>query len=157
MNNKIEKLQQDLKEAMIEGRSQNALIEKAQVALMIDYIDKERKSFEYADTSQFILQDKNDIDLMLIMNQIVEWNGKSKPENKQVLTNLFLATLRIQNYVQTLETLNKHTVSKYVNEIKNNKNSASYYASNKLQSEKEIRDLKKEIDVLKKEIEFLSK
>jgi hypothetical protein len=157
MNNKIEKLQQDLKEAMIEGRSQNALIEKAQVRLMMEYVEKERKSFEYADTSQFILQDKNEVDLILLMNQIVDWNGKAKPENKQVLTNMFLAILRVQNYVQTLETLNKHTVSKYVIEVENNKNSASYYASNKLQSEKEIRDLKKEIDVLKKEVEFLSK
>jgi hypothetical protein len=157
MNNKIEKLQQDLKEAMIEGRSQNALIEKAQVRMMMEYVEKERKSFEYADTSQFILQDKNEVDLILLMNQIVDWNGKAKPENKQVLTNMFLAILRVQNYVQTLETLNKHTVSKYVIEVENNKNSASYYASNKLQSEKEIRDLKKEIDVLKKEVEFLSK
>jgi hypothetical protein len=151
----IEELQEKLKLAMQDKRSENALIEKAQTMLMMNFIERERKAFEFADTSQFILKDKNDIDIMLLMNQIVEWNKKAKPEQQKLLTELFLAILRIQNYTQNLETLNQHTVAKYVTQQELSKSTLSSHASEKLKLELRIKQLETELSNAKKEIEFI--
>lgn len=153
---KIEELQKQLLEAMKDKRSQNALIEKAQVGLMMKFLEKERKDFQYANASQYLLQDKNESDIMLIMNQITEWAKIAKKENQNTFTDLFLAILRIQNYVQNLETLNKQSVAKYVRELEVSKNTASSALSDKLKYESEIRELKKQLEDAKKEIEFIN-
>jgi hypothetical protein len=157
MSNKVEELQKQLEEALKDKRSQNALIEKAQVGLMLQFWEKERQRFDYADTAQYILQEKNELDIMLIMDKLVEWTKVAKDENKKMFTDLFLAILRIQNYVSNLETLNKHSVAKYIGEVQISKNTASNAYSEKLKYEQEIYKLNKEIESLKKENEFLSK
>ena len=157
MNDKIEELQDQLKVELENKRSSNALMEKAQLGLMKKFIEKQRENFEYADTSQFLLQNKNEDDIMLIMNQIVEWSKVAKEENKKVFNELFLAILRIQQYVETLQTLNKHSVAKYVREVEVSSNTASAAYGEKLKHEQEIQQLKKDLETAKKEIEFLSK
>lgn len=154
---KIKKLQEELELAFKDKRLQNALIEKAQVRLMMKFIQKERDSFEYAETSQYLLQEKNESDIMFLMNQIVEWSKVAKEENKKLFTDLFLAILRIQSYAQNLETLNKHSVAKYIREVEVSKNTASSAYTEKLKHEQEINQLKKDLETAKKEIEFLSK
>lgn len=155
---KIELLQKQLKEAMNDKRTENALIEKAQVGLMMKYIEQERKAFEYADTSIWILKDKNDIDIMLIMDQIVEWNKKAKNSNQQkLLTELFLAILRIQSYVENLETLNQHAVAKYVTQKELSKNTLSSHAAEVLKYKMEISELERKLENAKKEIDFIER
>jgi len=157
-NDKIENLKKELQEAMREKRSENALIEKAQVRLMVEYIERERKRFEFADTSLYILKDKNEIDIMLIMNQIVEWSKKAKNvEQKNLLTELFLAILRVQNYVQNLETLNQHSVAKYVTQMELSNNTLSSHAREVLKYKVKIKELEKELENAKKEIEFIER
>lgn len=157
MSDKIKELQDELRAAMNDKRSENALIEKAQTRIMMSYIEEERKRFEFAETSQFILKDKNEIDMMLLMEKIAEWNKSAKNDSqKKLLTELFLAILRIQSYVQNLETLNQHTVAKYVVEVDSSKKRDSYHASQKLKLELEISKLKKDLENAKKEIEFIN-
>jgi len=83
-DNKIETLKKELQEAMREKRSENALMEKAQTRLLMEFVERERKRFEFADTSLYILKDKNEIDIMLIMDQIVEWSKKLKTLSKKI-------------------------------------------------------------------------
>ena len=152
---RIKSLQKELQEAMNDKRSQNALIEKAQTRLVIEFMERERKRFEFAETSQFILKDKNDTDIMLLMDKIVEWNKKAKPEQQKLLTELFLAILRIQDYTQNLETLNQHTVAKYVTQQELSRSTLSSHASEKLKLELRIKQLETELSNAKKEIEFI--
>jgi len=157
MNDKIDNLRKQIQEELENKRSQNALIEKAQIACMSRFLEKERERFDYADTSQYLLQDKNETDILLLMDKIVEWSKKAKEENKKMFTELFLAILRIQSYVSNLETLNKQSVAKYIGEVQVSKNTASIAFADKLKYESEILKLKNTIESLGKEIEFLSK
>ncbi len=157
-DNKIETLKKELQEAMREKRSENALMEKAQTRLLMEFVERERKRFEFADTSLYILKDKNEIDIMLIIDQIVEWSKKAKNiEQKNLLTELFLAILRIQNYTQNLETLNQHAVAKYVSQMELSKNTLSSHASEVLKYKLQITELQKQLENAKKEIEFRDK
>ena len=122
-------------------------------------LKKQRKYFEYADTSQFLLEQKKDEDLLILQSTIVEWINKLKKEDarKNELTLLLQSVWRIESYCRNLETICKTSVSKYNNFEKQ---------ISELQSKNKILELeliqkeskhKLEINSLGKEIEFLTK
>jgi hypothetical protein len=134
-------------------------IERHQVKLILEQSKKVRERFEYADTAQWLLQDKNLEDLSLVSNAISEWilNPKIGPEKKKELTELLQSIWRVMAYCQNLETLCKTSVSRYIDaESKFDKLQTEIC---KLKLEKHNLELSKNKDIenLKKEIEFISK
>lgn len=134
-------------------------LERYQTKLILEHAKKVRERFDYADTAQWLAENKNLEDLTIVSNAISEWilNPKITESKKKELTELLQSVWRVIAYCQNLETICKTAVSRY---------SASEREFDKYQSE--IRILKmekdqleqsknKEIESLKKEIEFISK
>ena len=133
--------------------------EKLQAKWHTQYIKQQQKYFEYADTSQYLLEQKKDDDLLLLQDSFVEWLTKLKKddERKKNLTQLLQSIWRIQSYCGTLETVCKSSVGRVVELNK---------TIDRLNSEKRILELeiiqmksKHELEKnsLGKEIEFLTK
>jgi hypothetical protein len=142
-----------------EKRNQFAESEKSQLNLHTKYHNEVRKRFDYADTAQWIAQDKNESDLIFISEKLSDWyaKAKDKPDMIKLLNEMIGALFRVQSYVNHLETISKQSVALYVTETKNN---AALLSEKKL-LEYEILNLtakhKKELESAKKEIEFLTK
>lgn len=136
-----------------------AKIEKTQINLQSKYLKEIRQRFDYADTAQWIAQDKNESDLIFISEKLSDWyaKAKDKPDMIKLLNEMIGALFRVQSYVNHLETISKQSVALYVTETKNN---ATLLSEKKL-LEYEILNLtakhKQELESAKKEIEFLTK
>lgn len=144
----------DLKDARAKEKEQ----EQKQVSLMSKYFEQQRERFDYADTAQWLLDDKCDTDLIYIQEKVSEWSKVAKTDTqKKVLNEMFLGVLRVSSYIDTMRTLAKHSVSKYVTAEKEVQRLNSEKRLMKLDKDKEISRLKKELENAKKEIEFIER
>lgn len=142
-------------EQAIKQREENNRLELLQAKANINLTAKVRERFNYADTSQWLAQDKNLEDLTIVSNAITEWilNPKITEAKKKELTELLQSVWRSMAYCQNLETVTKTAVSKY---SFTEKQFSKYLSEIRLlKLEKTQKD--KEIESLKKEIEFISK
>ena len=129
--------------------------ENQQMKLWTKLMDQQRKSFEYADASQYILDEKCDIDLVYIQDKIVEWSKIAKNETqKKVLNEMFLCLLRTSSYIDVMRTLSKQSVSKYVSVEKRITALHSEIRLMEYDKNNQISELQKQLDNAKKEIEF---
>ena len=135
---------------------QNSLEKESQmINLWTKLIDQQRKSFEYADASQYILDEKCDIDLVYIQDRIVEWSKSAKNENqKKVLNEMFLCLLRTSSYIDVIRTLSKQSVAKYVTAEKRITALHSELRLMEYDKNSKIEQLQKQLENAKKEIEF---
>jgi hypothetical protein len=132
--------------------------EMQQLSLLSKFLQQERERFDYADTSQWIADEKFDTDLILIQDKVFEWLKTAKNDNqKKVLNEMVLACFRINSYTDQMRTLNKATVAKYVTVEKRLTALHSEMRLALYDKEQEIEKLKKDYETAKKEIEFLSK
>ena len=144
----------DLKDARQKQKEE----EIKQVSLMAKYFEQQRERFDYADTAQWLLDDKCDTDLIYIQEKVSEWSKAAKTDTqKKVLNEMFLGVLRVSSYIDTMRTLAKHSVSKYVTAEKEVQRLNSEKRLMKLDKDKEISRLKKELENAKKEIEFIER
>ena len=144
----------DLKDARQKQKEE----EIKQVSLMAKYFEQQRERFDYADTAQWLLDDKCDTDLIYIQEKVSEWSKSAKTDaQKKVLNEMFLGVLRVSSYIDTMRTLAKHSVSKYVTAEKEVQRLNSEKRLMKLDKDKEISRLKKELENAKKEIEFIER
>lgn len=125
----------------------------------LEYLKNQRKYFEYADTSQFLLEQQKDNDLLLLQDAFTNWIQKIKKGDTRAseLTLLLQSIWRLQSYCGNLETICRASVSSIVDSNKK---------IERLESEKRILELqiiqinsKHEIakNKLEKEIEFTAK
>lgn len=139
-----------------EKRRQNSQIEKNQSKLVAKFIEQQRKRFDYADSALWVLENKNETDLIFLSEKVNDWHTKAKEENKPQFLDFILTLFRVQSYCTTMQTICKGSVAEYVNESKRAKNLESEVYNLKL----EIQNLKskheQEIKGLKSEIEFIS-
>jgi hypothetical protein len=143
----------ELKDKRLEQKNK----EMSQVSLMSKYFEQQRERFDYADTSQWILDDKCDVDLIFIQEKVSEWLSSAKTEaQKKVLNEMYLGVFRINSYIDQMRTLNKHTIAKYVSTEKLLHTSHSEKKIIEFEKDKEILRLKTELQNAKKEIEFIS-
>lgn len=144
---------------LIKDREKAKQLELLQSKNAINYVKQCRQRFDYADSAQWLAQDKNLEDLTVVSNAISEWvlNPKLGKEKKQELTELLQSTWRVMAYCQNLETTTKSAVQKYV--ITENRNSEllSELAELKLKYRNLEVSTNNTIESLGKEIEFLSK
>lgn len=132
--------------------------EMQQISLLSKFLQQERERFDYADTAQWIANEKFDTDLILIQDKVFEWLKTAKNDNqKKVLNEMILACFRINSYTDQMRTLNKATVAKYVTVEKRLTSLHSEMRLALYDKEQEIEKLKKDYETAKKEIEFLSK
>jgi hypothetical protein len=132
--------------------------EMQQLSLLSKFLQQERERFDYADTAQWIADEKFDTDLILIQDKVFEWLKTAKNDNqKKVLNEIILACFRINSYTDQMRTLNKATVAKYVTVEKRLTALHSEMRLALYDKEQEIEKLKKDYETAKKEIEFLSK
>ena len=144
----------DLKDARQKQKEE----EIKQVSLMSKYFEQQRERFDYADTAQWLLDDKCDTDLIYIQEKVSEWSKAAKTDTqKKVLNEMFLGVLRVSSYIDNMRTLAKHSVSKYVTAEKEVQRLNSEKRLMKLDKDKEISRLKKELENAKKEIEFIER
>lgn len=143
----------ELKDKRLEQKNK----EMSQVSLMSKYFEQQRERFDYADTAQWILDDKCDTDLIFIQEKVSEWLSSAKTEaQKKVLNEMYLGVFRINSYIDQMRTLNKHTIAKYVSTEKLLHTSRSEKKIIEFEKDKEILRLKTELQNAKKEIEFIS-
>lgn len=133
--------------------------EKSQAKWHTEYIRQQRKYFDYADTSQYLLEQKKEDDLLLLQDSFVEWITKLKKDDarKKDLTLLLQSIWRIQSYCGTLETVCKSSVVRVVELNK----TIERIESEKRLLELQIKQMKSKHELeknrLEKEIEFLTK
>lgn len=125
----------------------------------IEQLKQQRKHFEYADTSQYLLEQQKEDDLIILQDAFVGWIGKVKqddPRGKEF--NLLLRSIwRIQSYCGNLETICRAAVVKVVQHEKRIKQLESENRLLKLESDLVISNQKTQIKKLEEEIEFTSK
>lgn len=134
-------------------KSQNE-IEKSNVSIFIKALESEKKRFEYAEASQWLLDDKCDTDLIYIQEKLSEWSAKAKETQKPVLNEMYVGIIRVYSYIESMRTLCKTAVSKYVGLEKENARLQSELTLQKMNYLQEIQRLTKELENVKKEIEF---
>ncbi|MFO0089997.1 MAG: hypothetical protein ACK518_04275 [bacterium] len=145
-------------ENLKDQRQESKKKEMQQISLWSKFLEQHRERFDYADTAQWILDEKFDTDLILIQDKVIEWLKTAKNENqKKILNEMFLACFRISSYTDNMRTLNKATVSKYVTTEKRLTALHSEMRIALYEKDQEIEKLKKDLETAKKEIEFLSK
>lgn len=139
-----------------EERKEYQNLELARSKLLTKFLEQQRKNFEYADVSMWLLQDKNETDIIYLGEKLDEWKSKAKPESSQlkVLSEMMMTLFRIQSYCFNLETINKQSVAELVKERGRCKSSESELSKLKLNHLKEISTLKIELENAKKQIEF---
>lgn len=144
-------------EELNERRKKEGEAERQSIGLVTKFLEKQRERFDYADTAHFILQNKNEMDLIFVSEKLGEWHTKAKEGNKKVFLEMIMTLFRIQSYCTTMETISKGSVAEYVREVKR----VSYLEGEinlmKLQHRKEIQSIKQELENAKKEIEFITK
>jgi hypothetical protein len=136
-------------------RQNNLEKESHQLNLWTKLLDQQRKSFEYADAGQYILDEKCDTDLVYIQDRIVEWSKIAKNDNqKKVLNEMFLCLLRCSSYIDVIRTLSKQSVAKYVTAEKRITALHSEIRLMEYDKNGQISELQKQLENAKKEIEF---
>lgn len=144
----------ELKDARAKEKEQ----EQKQVSLMSKYFEQQRERFDYADTAQWLLDDKCDTDLIYIQEKVSEWSKAAKTDTqKKVLNEMFLGVLRVSSYIDNMRTLAKHSVSKYVTTEKEIQRLHSEKKLLEIEKNQEILKLKTELENAKKEIEFIER
>lgn len=132
-------------------------IERSQSKLLVEYLKQQDKFWEFQGLSEQIAFDKNQNDMILLSTQISEWLEKSKnEEQKKILTEMFLKTIRISSYVFHLETVSKHSITLYRQELETSKRLLSEKRSIELKLNQTEKEKDEQIKALKKEIEFIS-
>lgn len=129
-------------DSLEERKRANHQIEQNQIKLVSKFLEQQRKSFDYADTAHWILENKNETDLIFISEKVNEWHSMAKESNKAQFLEIIMALFRIQSYCNTIQTIAKGSVAEYSNEVKR---------SQKL--ENEVYHLKLEISNLKAKYE----
>jgi len=129
--------------------------EKQNVSIFIKALESEKKRFEYAEASQWLLDDKCDTDLIYIQEKLSEWSSKAKETQKPVLNEMYFGIMRVYSYIENLRTLTKTAVSKYVGLEKENSRLHSELNLQRMNHSQEIKKLTKELEDAKKEIEFI--
>lgn len=144
---------------LIKEREKAKQLELLQAKNAINYIKQCRQRFDYADSAQWLAQDKNLEDLTVVSNAISEWvlNPKLGKEKKQELTELLQSTWRVMAYCQNLETVAKSAVQKYVITENRNDELLAELTQLKLKYRNLEVSTNNTIESLGKEIEFLSK
>lgn len=137
-----------------EKRKAQNEIEKSNVSIFIKALESEKKRFEYAEASQWLLDDKCDTDLIYIQEKLSEWSAKAKETQKPILNEMYFGIMRVYSYIESLRTLCKTAVSKYVSLEKENARLQSELTLQKMNYLQEIQRLTKELENVKKEIEF---
>lgn len=134
-------------------------IERYQTKLILEQAKKVRERFDYADTAQWLAQDKNLEDLTIVSNAISEWilNPKITETKKKELTELLMSVWRVLAYCQNVETICKTAVSRYSEAESKFDKYQSEIRILKMEKEQLEQSKNKEIESLKKEIEFISK
>lgn len=132
-------------------------LERQQTKLHVQYLEQRRKRFDYADTAQWILEDKNQSDLIYLGEKLSEWSGKAKEGNKKQFEDLIVTLFGVQSYCTNLENLCKQSVSLYATERKTNERLQSELRLLKLESDSKIMKLEKLVQDGKKELEFINK
>lgn len=133
--------------------------EKSQAKWHTEYLKQQRKYFEYADTTQYLLEQQKEDDLLLLQDAFVGWLGKLKSEDPRSKEfNLLLRSIwRIQSYCGNLETICRASVVRLVQSEK---------TVERLESEKRLLELEmkqmtakyqSEKNSFEKQIEFLTK
>jgi hypothetical protein len=131
--------------------------ELSESKLLWKALKKERESFDYAEASQFILDDKCDTDLIYIQETISEWSKSAKNDNqKKVLNDMFFSILRVNTYIDQMRVLNKGSVAKFVGCEKKLTVLQSELRMVKIESNQKIIQLEKQLEDAKKEIEFIN-
>ena len=130
--------------------------EKQQSKLHIKFLEQRRKRFDYADTAQWILEDKNQSDLIELGDKVSEWMERAKDSNKKQFEGFILTLFRVQSYCTNLETLSKQSVAIYIEERKINERLESELKIAKLELIRETSKLKSELENVKKELEFIN-
>lgn len=138
-----------------EKRKAQNEIEKSNVSIFIKALESEKKRFEYAETSQWLLDDKCDTDLIYIQEKLSEWSAKAKDTQKPVLNEMYVGIMRVYSYIENMRTLCKTAVSKYVGLEKENARLNSELNLQRMNHSLEIKKLTKELENAKKEIEFI--
>lgn len=142
----------DLKDARQKQKEE----EMKQVHLMSKYLEQQRVRFDYADTAQWLLDDKCDTDLIYIQEKVLEWSKSAKTDvQKKVLNEMFLCVVRVGSYIDTMRTLAKHSVSKYISTEKTHQHLQSEKRIMELEKNQEILKIKKELENAKAETKFL--
>lgn len=129
-------------DSLEEKKRANHQIEQNQIKLVSKFLEQQRKRFDYADTAHWILENKNETDLIFISEKVNEWHSMAKESNKAQFLEIIMALFRIQSYCNTIQTIAKGSVAEYSNEVKR---------SQKL--ENEVYHLKLEISNLKSKYE----
>lgn len=129
-------------DSLEEKKRANHQIEQNQIKLVSKFLEQQRKRFDYADTAHWILENKNETDLIFISEKVNEWHTIAKESNKAQFLDIIMALFRIQSYCSTIQTIAKGSVAEYSNEVKR---------SQKL--ENEVYHLKLEISNLKAKYE----
>ena len=144
---------------LIKEREKAKQIELLQTKNAIGYIKQCRQRFDYADSAQWIAQDKNLEDLTIVSNAISEWvlNPKLSDGKRQELTELLQSIWRVMAYCQNLETVAKSAVQKYVITENRNDELLAELTQLKLKYRNLEVSTNNTIESLGKEIEFLSK
>jgi hypothetical protein len=133
--------------------------EKRLVKYHTEYLKQQRKYFDYADTSQYLLEQQKEDDLLLLQDAFMEWLKKVKPEDPRSKEfNLLLRSIwRIQSYCGNLETICRAAVVKVVQHSK----TIERLESEKKLLELEMKQLKSKHEIekssLEKQIEFATK
>ena len=139
------------------NREQAKANENKQIALFLQLMEKQRLTFEYADASQYLIDEKCDVDLMFIMDKVTEWSKGAKNEaQSKALNEMFGSIVRVMQYIEVTRTVCKASVSKYVTTEKRMINLASELTLLRNEKDIEIRNLKTQLDHAKKEIEFVN-
>jgi hypothetical protein len=129
-------------DSLEEKKRANNQIEQNQIKLVSKFLEQQRKRFDYADTAHWILENKNETDLIFISEKVNEWHSMAKESNKAQFLEIILALFRIQSYCTTIQTIAKGSVAEYSNEVKRTQN-----------LENEVYHLKLEITNLKAKYE----
>jgi hypothetical protein len=129
-------------DSLEEKKRANNQIEQNQIKLVSKFLEQQRKRFDYADTAHWILENKNETDLIFISEKVNEWHSMAKESNKAQFLEIILALFRIQSYCTTIQTIAKGSVAEYSNEVKRTQN-----------LENEVYHLKLEITNLKSKYE----
>ena len=137
-------------------RSEFGQNEMNHAKLVNKHFEKQRQRFEYADTAQWLLQNKNETDLIFISEKLAEWSEKAKPENRKQFDDLILTLFRIQSYCVNLETTCKASVAEFVSESKKVIHLESEIRKLKIENLNEVSKLKLELENVKKELEFVN-
>ena len=145
-------------ENLKDERAEQKRKEQQQVSLMSKFLEQQRERFDYADTAQWVLDEKFDTDLIFVQDKVIEWLKTAKNDNqKKVLNEMIMVCFRINSYTDQMRTLNKATVAKYVTVEKRLTALHSEMRLSLYDKDQEIQNLKKDLETAKKEIEFLSK